>query len=120
MSNVRLKWNGDELRENVRKAAARGLRDGAEHLLEEANKTVPFREGALARGGIPDVDEQALEASVSYGNNESAPYAVKQHEDTTLRHLPGRRAKWLELTLDEEQARIQRYIEDKIRAALRG
>jgi len=116
MSNVRLTWNGDELRENVRKAAARALRDGAEHLLTEANKTVPIETGELMRSGAPDVDDKALEATVSY----DVPYAVPQHERTDFRHDPGRRAKWLELTLDEERARIQRYIEDKIRAALRG
>ena len=116
MSNVRLRWDGQKVSDNVRREAVRGLRDGAEHLLTEANKTVPIETGELMRSGVPDVDDKALEATVSY----DTPYAVRQHEETTYRHDPGRRAKWLELTLDEERARIQRYIEDKIRATLRG
>lgn len=116
MSDVRLRWDGDKVKGNVRKAAAKALRDGAEHLLTEANRTVPLETGDLMRSGAPDVDEQALEATVSY----DVPYAVRQHEETTYRHDPGRRAKWLELTLDEQRRRIQSYIEDEIKKALRG
>ena len=116
MSDVRLRWDGDKVKENVRKAAAKALRDGAEHLLTEANRTVPIREGTLMRSGVADVDEKALEATVSY----DTPYAVRQHEETTYRHAPGRRAKWLELTLAEQRRQIQKLIEDEIRRALRG
>ncbi len=119
MRDVRLTWNGQKVTADVEQAAVRGLGDGSEHLLTESNKTVPIQEGALMRGGMTDVDETALEASVSYGNNESAPYAVTQHEDTTLRHDEGRRAKWLEKTLNEQRTRIQQYIEDQLRTAMR-
>jgi len=120
MSDVKLRWDGAKVQAGVRAAAISGLRDGAEHLLTEANKTVPIETGALMRGGVADVDEERLEASVSYGNNESAAYAVTQHEDTTLRHDEGRRAKWLEMTLNEQRRKIQRHVEDKIKQALRG
>jgi len=116
MSDVRLQWDGGRVHDSVRGAAARGLRKGAEHLLTEANRTVPIREGTLMRSGVADVDEKALEATVSY----DTPYAVRQHEETTYRHSPGRRAKWLELTLDEQRRQIQKLIEDEIRRALRG
>jgi len=120
MSEVRLRWDGRQVSEGVRHATARALREASEHLLTEANKTVPIETGALMRSGVSDVDEQRLEATVSYGHNESAAYAMKQHEDTTIRHDPGRRAKWLELTLNEQRRRLQQYIENEIKRALRG
>ena len=118
--DVRMKWDGDRVQEMLRRAAAKALRDAAEDLLTEANKTVPLRDGDLMRSGLVDVDEQALEASVSYGHGPAAPYAVVQHERTDFRHSEGRRAKWLELTLDENRARYQQYIADQVRRALRG
>ena len=47
-----------------------------------------------------------LTVVVSY----DTPYALKQHEDTRLRHAPGRRAKWLERTLDERQSAVVDFI----------
>lgn len=116
MSDVRMTWHGQRVSKEVAQAAVRGLRDGAEHLLTTANYTIPLETGDMMRSGVPDVDEERLEASVSY----DTPYAVTQHEDTTLRHDPGRRAKWLEETLNEERRKIQSYIEVKIKDALRG
>lgn len=116
MSDVRMRWDGDKVQASVRAAGVKGLRDGSEHLLAESNKTIPIETAEMMRSGVSDVDEQALEATVSY----DTPYTVVQHERTDLRHDPGRRAKWLELTLDEQRARIQRYIEDEIKKALRG
>ena len=42
------------------------------------------------------------------------PYAVRQHEDTRLRHDPGRRAKWLERTAQEQAPAIGRAIEQRL------
>jgi len=120
MSDVRMKWDGGKVHGMVKRAAVKALRDTAEDLLTEANKTVPLRDGDLMRSGLADVDEKALEASVSYGHGPAAPYAVVQHERTDFRHSEGRRAKWLELALDENRERYQRYIADQIRKALRG
>lgn len=120
MSDVRMRWDGGKVQEMARRATAKALRDTAEDLLTEANKTVPLRDGDLMRSGLADVDERALEASVSYGHGPAAPYAVVQHERTDFRHSEGRRAKWLELALDENRARYQRYIAEQIRKVLRG
>jgi len=120
MSDVRLRWDGGRVQEKVRRTMTKALRDTAEDLLTEANKTVPLRDGDLMRSGLADVDEKALEASVSYGHGPAAPYAVVQHERTDFRHSEGRRAKWLELALDENRARYQNYIAEQIRKALRG
>jgi hypothetical protein len=53
---------------------------------------VPLDEGTLERSGVASVDPLALTASVSY----DTPYAVRQHEDMTLRHPNGRQPKYLE------------------------
>jgi hypothetical protein len=66
-------------------------------LLEDANRTVPIEEGTLMRSGGVSVDAGAGEAAVSY----DTPYAVRQHEDERLSHDAGRRAKWLERSLQE-------------------
>lgn len=119
MSDVRLRWNGKRVSADVQSAAIIGLRDISEHLLTESNKTVPIETGELMRSGIADVDKEALEASVSYGAGSAAPYALRQHEDMDLRHDPGRRAKWLEKTLDEQGERMQKHVENKLRDAMR-
>lgn len=86
-------------------AAAGALEDAANELLQVANQTVPKEEGILEGSGEVSVDAAALRAQVSYGG-EAEAYAVKQHEDTTLTHDGGRRAKWLEMAAKENAARL--------------
>lgn len=94
-------------------AGGRAVRDGAEHLLEQANRTIPIEEGTMARSG--QVTSEGTTAAVSY----DTPYAVRQHEDTRLRHDPGRRAKWLERTARERSEAIGTMIAGVLRRALR-
>lgn len=93
----------------VLRAAEQAVGDAAEHLLTEANKTVPLEEGALQRSGT--VTHEGLRAVVSY----DTPYAVVQHERTDYRHDPGRRAKWLQLTFQEQAGRVGKFIAQRIR-----
>jgi hypothetical protein len=116
MSNVRVTWRGREISAAERKAAARAIKSAAEFLLEQSNRTVPHDEGVLQNSGAVDMDEQAVEASVYY----DTPYAVVQHEDLTIRHDAGRRAKWLEATCNEEADAVRRWIEQELSAALGG
>jgi hypothetical protein len=111
-----MKWYGDKAKAAVRKGAARGLELGAEHVLEEANRIVPIEEGTLLRSGVADVDEGALQASVSF----DTPYAVKQHEDLTMQHDAGRQAKYLEQPLNEAKAdgTVEELIAREVRRAL--
>jgi hypothetical protein len=95
------------------KAAEAALADAAEYLLEESNRTVPHEEGTLERSGTVSVD--GLKAAVSY----DTPYAVRQHEDTRLRHDDGRRAKWLEQTFNERADKVRKFLADRMQAALR-
>ena len=88
------------------KGAAKGLKDGADFLLEEANRGVPLEESTLEKSGKASVDAEKLVAAVSY----DTPYARRQHEELTLRHAAGRRAKWLQLALTEQQEKINKLI----------
>jgi len=89
----------------MHEAGAVALKNAADELLRVANETVPFEEGILAGSGEVSMDEAALVAQVSYGG-EAKAYALKQHEDTTLRHDAGQRAKWLEMAAKENGKRL--------------
>ncbi len=108
----------DEVMTRIRAAAAQALTDGAGELLRIANETVPRQEGVLQDSGtvIPATPE-GLKAQVGYGG-EAAAYAARQHEETTWRHAPGRRAKWLEMAAKEDGTRIMEWVGERIKAEL--
>lgn len=116
MSRARVRWNGQAADRAARAGALRGVRLAAEHLLTESRARVPIEEGTLERSGTVTVDEAGPSAVVSY----DTPYAVRQHEDMTLRHDAGRTAKYLEQPLAEESATMQAIIAAQVRRALRG
>lgn len=88
---TRSTWEGRRLwTERGRQQASDGLRLALEFVLAESQKVVPLEEGTLQRSG--KVDVEGLNGSVSY----DTVYAVRQHEELTWRHLPGRTAKYLE------------------------
>lgn len=83
-----------------------------EFLLEAANRTVPHEEGTLEGSGTVTLVRKGdtTAAVVSY----DTPYAVRQHEDTRLRHAGKGRAKWLERTALEQRTRITRFLVDRL------
>ena len=90
------------------------LEDIAEYVLGESIQQVPHEEGDLQSSGKVSVDEGSSRAAVSY----DTPYAVRQHEDMTYRHDPGRKAKYLEDPLNSAahgpaQAIIARHLKGK-------
>lgn len=103
-------WEGAKAKRIYKKAQAKGLLVGAELGLTEANRTVPIEEATLERSGETSVDEGKMVAAISY----DTPYARRQHEDLSLGHDPGRRAKWLEQTLNEEGKKLRDVIADEI------
>jgi len=107
-------WKGDLAKQGVQAGAAQGLTLAAQHVLTEANKTVPLDQGPLQRSGGTSTDSANLQAAVYY----STPYARRQHEEVGWRHKPGRRAKWLELTVQEEADRVRQLVATQIKAAL--
>lgn len=93
-----IEWDGDEIAAELHGAAARGLGIAAEHLLGASRQLVPLEEGTLERSGVASVDAGELVAAVSY----DTVYAVRQHEEMTWRHDPGRQAKYLEAPMHSE------------------
>lgn len=112
---TRLRWNGDAILAAARQGAARGLRLGAEHVLEASRRRVPIEEATLERSGTATVDEAALTAAVAY----DTPYAVRQHEEMTYQHDAGRTAKYLELPMSEEADAVGEIIAAQVRRSLR-
>lgn len=107
-------WKDDKRKQasmTVHNAAAKALGEFAEGLLTMANSKVPIEEGTLERSGDTDLDRKALKATISY----DTPYAVRQHEDTRLRHDAGREAKWLEHTLKSNSSKLGPFVADRIK-----
>lgn len=95
----------------LRNETADALRDMGEAILSDASKTIPYDTGTMDRSGFVEVDESTLDMQIGY----DVPYAAQQHEDTTIRHPNGRRAKWLELTVAENADRYRAMMEAAIR-----
>ncbi|MGW0134827.1 hypothetical protein [Streptomyces sp. NPDC003299] len=115
MTRAQLRWNGAAIEDAARQGGIRGVRLGAEHLLEVSRRRVPIEEGTLERSGVATVDEASVTSAVSF----DTVYAVRQHEDLTLRHDAGRTAKYLERPLREEADTITAIIAAQVRRALR-
>ena len=74
----------------VIEGAREAITDMTTMLARQSNELVPFDTGNLARSIVikyPTVLNDKPEGSVAYGGT-GAPYAVVQHEDTTLSHPP--------------------------------
>lgn len=109
-----VRWNGEEIKKAVRAAAIRGVAAAGEHLLGESRQLVPLEEGVLERSGTVVVDEEKLRATVVY----DTPYSVRQHEEMSYRHAPGRQAKYLEQPMNTERDTMQALIAAQIRRAM--
>ncbi|MFJ3173793.1 minor capsid protein [Streptomyces roseus] len=113
---VRMRWEGGRLGASTRgrRAAERGVTRSLEHLLAEANKLVPLREGTLERSGR--VVQAGTNGFVTY----DTVYARRQHEELTWKHLPGRSAKYLEIPFNRDKDLMLRLMAVDLRAWLRG
>lgn len=118
-----LNWQFDQrdlARAVTARAAAEGLEDAGEFLLEQANRSVPLEESTLQRSGTVSSSGRngslrtTLKVAVAY----DTPYAARQHEDTRLRHDAGRRAKWLQLSLAENRDQILNFLAERLREAM--
>lgn len=108
----RMDWQGRRLwTQRGRSRAARGLQLALEHVLAESNKIVPLEEGTLQRSGTTSIDEGNLTGTVSY----NTPYAVRQHEELTWRHAPGRQAKYLETAVNTSREQCLRIMQAELR-----
>lgn len=123
MDNVHIDWFGDKVDQIDTDAARVGLQLAMEHLLGVSTERVPIEEGTLMRSGTAGVDDQELIGMVTYSarnDKDNYDYAVRQHEDLTLRHAPGRTAKFLEGPLLEEKDTLARIVAEQVRRANEG
>jgi hypothetical protein len=111
----RMTWQGRRLWTGRGKAKAeRGLQLALEHVLAESNRMVPLEEGTLERSGKVSMDAGTLTGTVSY----DTPYAVRQHEEMTWRHAPGRQAKYLETAVNASRQECLRIMQAELRGWL--
>lgn len=102
---ARLNWQGRRLwTERGVAAAERGLALALQHLLAEAQRIVPLDKGPLERSG--KVTQDGLNGAVSF----DTVYAVRQHEELTWRHAPGRQAKYLETPMNTQREQMLRLM----------
>jgi hypothetical protein len=105
------RWEGRAWLARTKKAAAKGVELGLEHVLAESKKLVPLEEGTLERSGKVTIDAERLEGTVSY----DTVYARRQHEELTWKHAPGRQAKYLEQPMHTEAPKVLEIIAATIR-----
>ena len=113
MSSVNVRFDAARAIAAGRAGAEKGLGQAMEHLLGESRKQVPIEEGVLERSGTAVTD--GLQGAVYY----DGPYARRQHEETTWRHDPGRKAKYLEDPAIAESDTMLGLVAAQVRRALR-
>lgn len=138
--NFSMEWEGlEELRERfdkIDKATAKNvvhaMVENTEDLLGKSMRIAPIDEGTMigsasarvnrveiargsksgaptTTGGRPDAKPgQVVVGEVSY----NTPYALRQHEDLTFKHLPGKQAKYLEQPLKENATKYMENLRD--------
>jgi hypothetical protein len=111
---TKIEWDVAKLSQDVKQAAVDALVSAGEYILDESNKIAPIDEGTLIRSGNVAVDENAGTVIVYY----DTPYAVRQHEDMSLRHTNGRSAKFLEIASTQNADKVRKFIEDAVNKAV--
>ena len=123
MASKKTWFDAGPARDLARRVAMQALHDGAEAILTESLKEVPHATGTLARSAA--VTDASREDAVYISYN--TPYAVRQHEDLTLRHpdprnplsTPGRKAKYLEDPFDRLKGKVMELVKRRIKKALK-
>lgn len=100
-----MKWNASRAKAIVLAAGLKAAHDVGEKLLTLSIAQAPHADGQMQQSADVTDSPKERRVYVSY----DTPYAVKQHEDLSLRHPdptnpksePGRKAKFLEDPLNE-------------------
>jgi len=137
MSVFKMIWKGEEVLAEMRVAMKLSLIKSGYELLEASIPEVPIESSDLRNTGAVDISKiDKLEVRVGYG----LPYAVKQHEDLTLRHdrtdgyriekgkhagktvniVAGGKAKFLEDPLNENSPKYMQNYAKAVREVTKG
>jgi hypothetical protein len=115
MAHGEQRVTGRQLQRRVRRATAAAINLTLNDLLAASGLIVPLEEGTLAQSGhVIEATEDHLQGEVRY----STPYAARQHEELTYRHLPGRTAKYLEVPFKTMIPTYSRFVADVTRRAV--
>lgn len=100
----------------IRRAIEREMNSIANDVLLEAKRQVPVDKGMLRRSGVKLVGwiGDRIVANISF----NTPYAAVQHEDRTLRHPRGGKAKYLEDPLRAFAPQMKSRLEQAYRRAI--
>ena len=98
--------------EEIIKAALKGQKILAQNILGESKKLCPVKSGTLRRSG--DIKTEGNITTIFY----NTPYALKQHEDASLKHTEGE-AKYLERPFNEKAGKLESYIQTEVYKAMR-
>jgi hypothetical protein len=113
---ARMRWSGRRLwTSRGRAQASLGLQRALEHTLGVSKRLVPLEEGTLERSGRVNMLGE-LQGQITY----DTVYAVRQHEELTWKHLPGRQAKYLEQPMNTERDVMLRLMAVPLSRWLRG
>ena len=116
---------------NLRAAGKRGLRAAGaglyavgNNIIAEASTRVPVDLGVLRGSGyvtLPVIQNNNVTVEMGYGGP-AEDYAVRQHEDTSLKHPEGGEAKFLESSMNRQMSgTAQRvFVAEATRAFERG
>ena len=100
--------------QTILRAAKDAAKGSMTEVMERSKQIVPLDETPLMRSATLTITGDT-EYIVHYGSNESAGYAVEQHETLWYRHLPGRQAKYLEQPFREGTETIIKNIENAVK-----
>jgi hypothetical protein len=105
-----------QLTDVVRAATVQGVGETCDDLLSVSRDEVPYDQGDLSNSGLAAVEATPAGAHGAVGYD--TPYAARQHEDPTLRHQDGRKARFLGDPLRENANRYLDHIAETVRDAL--
>ena len=138
--NFHMEWEGieemnerfDKMDKATAKNTVHAMAENTEALLGKSMRIAPLDEGTMIGSASAKVNQvevargnrdgsttmssskpsakpgQTIVGEVSY----NVPYAARQHEDLTLKHKPGKQAKYLEQPLKEFVTRFMENIRD--------
>lgn len=113
------RWYGDRALRKLLREADRITQNGAEYLLDESNKKVPYEEGILEGSGVVKKVGDDGDGIITYKVSYDTPYAIRLHEHPEYNFNGGREGKWLENTLKDEERAVLDYLVQEIRRSLR-
>jgi hypothetical protein len=108
-----------EATERMKKAVGAGLYVEGQNIVGDAKEKVPLDTGTLSRSHyvtLPQEVSGRMAVEIGCGGPAEA-YALRQHEDTNLRHADGREAKWFENAYKRAMPNFMRNVSDVAREA---